>query len=130
MFVIIKLEMKRAIILFYKEYDVKSLKEIQKEELLKSYQVGVFKGELFYQFMTQLRFLLNNSPENMHYEIFRQWFTQIDRGAPIVLYINKKHQFQLRKNIHLNRLWKEGYLRLRRGYDGGKCNQSYLQLNS
>ena len=122
--------MKYVIIPFYKEYDMKSLKEIQKEELLKSYQVGVFKGEYFYQFMTQLRFLLNNSPENIHYEIFRQWLTKIDRGAPIVLYINNKHQFQLRKNIHLNRLWKEGYLKLHRKYDCGKCNQSYLQLNA
>lgn len=107
----------------------KSFKEIQDEEMLKKYQVGTFKGELFYQYIKQLRVLLENSLEIKHYEIFKNWFTQYERGAPIKLYINKKHQFQLNRNRHLKRLLKEGYLKLHRVYDGGRCNQSYLQLN-
>ena len=108
---------------------MKTLKEIQCEQTSEKYQIGKFSGHITGLYIQQLRFLLNESP-NDHYEIFKKWFTQIDpmTNQPIRLYVNAKWRFNYNKNKFLQRLVKEKYLKLDRSYNGGNSNISYLQI--
>lgn len=109
---------------------MKTFKEIQNDRTSEKYQIGNFSAHTPGLYVQQLRFLLNEKP-NDHYEIFKKWFTQIDpiTKCPIKLYVNAKWRFNYNKNQFLQRLVKEGYLKLCREYNGGSSNISYLQIN-